>query len=426
MSDVRYCLYARKSSERDELQALSVDSQIKEMQDLANRDGIKIVDVRRESYSAKDSGQRPIFAQIIQDIALKKFNGIITWAPDRLSRNAGDLGSLVDLMDQKLLLEIRTHGQVFSNSPNEKFLLMILCSQAKLENDNRGLNVKRGLRAKCEMGYRPGVAPLGYINNKFADKGQKKVELDQMRAPIIKQMFERCAAGESGHKIMRWMNAKTDFTTRSGKKIVLSMIYRMLRDTYYYGKFEYPRGSGQWYVVNHESIITKDVFDTAQDNLTVIPKRKPGTQEFDFTKMIVCGSCGSGVTAEEKFKHLSDGTVRRYVYYHCSKGKRVPCDEPYIREEDLLTQLLQLIDEIEIDEMCVHEQLTNELERYQKFMNRVLRINDGMKAPEVDIRSYAKYVLKEGTREEKRDVLSCLQSKLTLYDQKISLAKRLA
>jgi len=423
MSDLRYCLYARKSSERDELQALSVDSQVKEMLDMADRDGINVVDTYRESHSAKDSGQRPVFMQLISDLRSKKFNGILTWAPDRLSRNAGDLGSLVDLMDQGLLEEIRTHGQNFRNSPNEKFLLMILCSQAKLENDNRGLNVKRGLRAKCEMGYRPGVAPLGYLNNKFADKGQKKVELDPVRAPIIKQMFERSAAGESGHKIMRWMNTKTDFTTRSGKKIVLSMIYRILRDTYYYGKFEYPRGSGQWYMVNHESITTKDVFDRAQENLTVAPKRKPGTQEFDFTRMIQCGSCGSGVTAEEKFKHLSDGTVRRYVYYHCSKGKRIPCDEPYIREEDLLTQLLQLIDEIEIDEMCVHEQLSSELERYKKFMIGVLQVNGGIKAPEIDIRSYAKYVLQDGTREEKRSVLLCLRSKLQLSNQKIELSE---
>ena len=57
-------------------------------------------------------------------------------------------GSLVDLMDQKKLIHIQTYGQTFKNSPNEKFLLMILCSQAKLENDNKSINVKRGLKAQ--------------------------------------------------------------------------------------------------------------------------------------------------------------------------------------------------------------------------------------------------------------------------------------
>jgi len=84
-----------------------------------------------------------------------------------------DLGSLVDLMDEKKLMSIRTFGQTFSNSPNEKFLLMILCSQAKLENDNRGINVKRGLRARCERGLWPTCPPTGYFKEKRVDhKGQ--------------------------------------------------------------------------------------------------------------------------------------------------------------------------------------------------------------------------------------------------------------
>jgi len=100
----------------------------------------------------------------VNEIGIGKYNGILTWAPDRISRNAGDLGRIVDLMDAGILQEIRTYGQSFRNNPNEKFLLMILGSQAKLENDNRGINVKRGLRTRVEMGLWPGVAPVGYLN----------------------------------------------------------------------------------------------------------------------------------------------------------------------------------------------------------------------------------------------------------------------
>jgi site-specific DNA recombinase len=170
---LKYCLYARKSTESDERQVQSIDSQVKEMLQIAERENLEIVDIRRESKSAKDSGNRPIFKELLKDIAEEKFNSILTWAPDRLSRNAGDLGSLVDLMDEKKLMSIRTFGQTFNNSPNEKFLLMILCSQAKLENDNRGINVKRGLRARCEMGLWPTCPPTGYFKEKRVDhKGQ--------------------------------------------------------------------------------------------------------------------------------------------------------------------------------------------------------------------------------------------------------------
>jgi len=87
-----YCLYARKSTENDEKQALSIDSQIKEMLAIAERDDLKVVEVKRESHSAKNSGERPIFNELIQDLRADKFQGIITWQTDRLSRNAGDLG----------------------------------------------------------------------------------------------------------------------------------------------------------------------------------------------------------------------------------------------------------------------------------------------------------------------------------------------
>ncbi|MDP3696463.1 MAG: hypothetical protein Q8R55_00340, partial [Candidatus Taylorbacteria bacterium] len=58
---IKYCLYARKSSEADEAQALSIESQTKEMLLLAQKENLNIVEIKRESHSAKDTGQRPVF-----------------------------------------------------------------------------------------------------------------------------------------------------------------------------------------------------------------------------------------------------------------------------------------------------------------------------------------------------------------------------
>ncbi|MEI8174919.1 MAG: hypothetical protein WCG28_03145, partial [bacterium] len=55
---IKYCLYARKSMEAEERQALSIDSQINEMNRIAERDNLQIVCTKYESHSAKDSGQR--------------------------------------------------------------------------------------------------------------------------------------------------------------------------------------------------------------------------------------------------------------------------------------------------------------------------------------------------------------------------------
>jgi len=254
---VKYCLYARKSTESEERQILSIDSQIKEMLQLAEREGLEVVEMRRESHSAKATGERTVFNQLLNDIRLGKFNGLLTWAPDRLSRNAGDLGAIVDLMDQKLLIEIRTYGQVFTNSPNEKFLLMILGSQAKLENDNRGVNVKRGLRARAEMGLWPGLAPLGYLNQNRMDR-KCQIIVDEARAPIIKQMYEKVAYEKmSGRKVYNWLRYDLNFYTRGNKPLTLSGVYRILGNPIYYGMYEYPRESGNWYQGKHKPLVTQ-------------------------------------------------------------------------------------------------------------------------------------------------------------------------
>lgn len=419
---IKYCLYARKSTEQDELQALSIESQLKEMTAVAERDGLDVVDVKRESHSAKDSGGRQIYNQLIAEIRRGLYNGILTWAPDRLARNAGDLGAIVDLMDQKALTEICTFAQRFTNSPNDKFLLMILGSQAKLENDNKGENVKRGLRAKAQMGWRPGMPPLGYFHDRGAKKGERKVLLDPERAKIIKEIFEKSANQDySGREILDWLN-KIKFTTRSGCKMALSRIYTILHEPFYYGKFEYPVGSGILYDGKHTPLITKELFDKAQEQLEIVPRLKPGTKEFFFTRLIKCGTCGAGITAEEKFKKLSGGGIARYVYYHCGRGIDPHCPEKYIREEELIVQLLGLLDKVAIDKIGARERLQQEIEKYKKFAQTVLGEESiTTSLSQVNIRNYAKYILIEGTREEKRELLSCLKSEMFLKNQKILL-----
>ncbi|MCK9578226.1 recombinase family protein [bacterium] len=418
---VRYCLYARKSTESEERQILSIESQVKEMLQLAEKEGLEIVDIRRESHSAKDSGQRPVFKEILEDIKKEKFNGILTWAPDRLSRNAGDLGSLVDLMDQKLLLGIRTYGQTFNNSPNEKFLLMILCSQAKLENDNKSINVKRGLRTKCEMGLRPGVPPIGYLNERHMDRKCQAI-IDPERAPIIKKMFEKVAYEKwSGRKIYNWLKFDINLRSVTGKKgITLGNIYLILQNTFYYGVFEYPLKSGNFYTGKHEPIITKELFDMVQQQVKSQVIKSEG-KEFAFTRLMNCGLCGSGISADEKFKKLKDGTVKRHVYYICTKSKDRNCKCSNINEEDLLKQFEQLMDKIDLDEIGIKEKIKIEVERFKKFQKVVLGNNDKIEVVDIDIRNYAKYILREGLILEKRELLACLKGKIILRDGKLEI-----
>jgi len=421
-TELKYCLYARKSTESDERQVQSIDSQVKEMLQIAERENLEIVDIRRESKSAKDSGNRPIFKELLKDIAEEKFNSILTWAPDRLSRNAGDLGSLVDLMDEKKLMSIRTFGQTFSNSPNEKFLLMILCSQAKLENDNRGINVKRGLRARCEMGLWPTCPPTGYFKEKRVDhKGQCLVDPD--RGHIIRQMFEKVAYEKwSGRKLYNWLRFDLNFRTALGKKhLSLGNIYRLLENTFYYGPFEYPRGSGNWYQGKHEPIITKEVFDLVQDQMKNAQLVRRENIEFAFTKVMTCGLCGSGISATEKFKKLKNGGYNRHIYYGCTKAKDKNCKSGYISEEDLIKQLQKQIDKLDFKKLPVQDKIEGEIKRFKKFQMMATGKNQNIDVSDVDVKNYIKFLLKEGDDQEKRELLTCLNGEILLKNKIINI-----
>jgi site-specific DNA recombinase len=415
----RYVLYARKSTESEEAQILSIDSQIREMLQIAEKENLEIVETKKESHSAKEANQRPIFNEIVEEIKQDKYNGILTWAPDRISRNAGDLGIIVDLMDQGKLIDIRTYGQRFTNSPNEKFLLMILGSQAKLENDNKVINVKRGLRARCEMGLWPCTAPTGYLNSKNVDK-RCHVEMDAHRAPMVSKMFEKVAYEKySGRQLYQWLKER-NFKTKNGKHLTLSNVYILLRNTFYYGMFEYPKKSNQWFKGIHEPLITKELFDMVQENIYnhVINIK---SKEFAFTKMMTCGACGSGITADEKFKKLKNGDVSRYVYYMCTKHNDSKCRNPIVREEVLIEQLANLMDTIKLDEIAMKEKIKEEVQRIKRFQSSLLGKKNEIETTDIDIRNYAKYILRDGKTEEKRELLGCLSGKIIIHNKQLRI-----
>jgi DNA invertase Pin-like site-specific DNA recombinase len=418
---MRYCLYARKSMESEEAQVLSIDSQIKEMMALAKNEKLEIVELKRESHSAKEAGARPVFNELVEDLKSGKFNGILTWAPDRISRNAGDLGRIVDLMDQGLLKDIRTYGQRFGNNPNEKFLLMILGSQAKLENDQKRINVKRGLRARAEMGLFPGMAPCGYLNDKRSDHKCELI-IDPIRGNTMKQMFEKVGNERwSGRRVYAWLKNEKHFTAKSGKALSLSNVYNLLRNTIYFGIFEYPKGSGSWYTGKHQALISRELFETVQEKLDEESRPKKKFQDFTFTKLMMCGICSSGITAQEKQKGLADGGINFHIYYSCCKSKDRECKNPYIREDRLIEQLLALLENVSIDELGARQLIEKEVFRYNKLRSAMHDKSEKVKADEMDIRRYAKYLLENGTLPEKRELLGHLKGRIILKDRKITL-----
>ncbi|KKR45546.1 MAG: hypothetical protein A3G47_01110 [Candidatus Zambryskibacteria bacterium RIFCSPLOWO2_12_FULL_39_45] len=201
----------------------------------------------------------------------------------------------------------------------------------------------------------------------------------------------------------------------------MANIYLILRNSFYTGQFEFPVGSGQWYIGKHTPIIDKELFDKVQNalNENYIPKTE--SKEFAFTKLIKCGYCSAGITADEKFRKLVGGGTNRHAYYFCTRKGKDECKNPYINEPDLINELIELMDKVDLDEIGIKARIEDEIARFNKLRSGVLGYKQDKASPEVDVRNYTKYLLREGTLIEKRELLGFLKSKLVLRNKKIIL-----
>ncbi len=376
-----YIIYARKSSEQEERQALSIDSQIAELKDISKRLKLRVSDVLSEAKSAKEVG-RPIFEQMLSKILSHESRKILVWHPDRLSRNPHDSATIVALLDSGDLLEVVTPSQTFRNSPMDKFMLGFFMMQAKFENDSKGVNVVRGLKTKAEKGWLPSGAKAGYMNDRLADKGNKTILSDPDRFPLIRKAWDAMLTGTyTVMQILSLLNDEWGYRTPKhkrigGKPMTRSQIYKTLTDPFYYGEFEYPVGSGSWHNGKHEPMITKQEFDRVQRLLGRNNRPLHRSHSHDYAGLLRCGGCDGSISPDEKYQticsnckykfaslnqkscpkcstlieEMKNPTLLHYVYYRCGKRKDPNCTQTGLEAKKLENEFDTLLSKLQISE----------------------------------------------------------------------------
>jgi len=166
MKSPSYFIYARKSTDDEERQQLSIPAQIDELKSFAQKEGLTVIDTIIESKTAKAPG-RELFNLMIERINKGESQGILAWHPDRLARNAVDAGRIVYLLDRNILVDLKFPTFWFQNTSQGLFMLSIAFGQSKYYVDSLSENTKRGLRQKVRLGWMPAVAPRGYKNDQL-------------------------------------------------------------------------------------------------------------------------------------------------------------------------------------------------------------------------------------------------------------------
>ncbi|PCJ22015.1 MAG: hypothetical protein COA96_15045, partial [SAR86 cluster bacterium] len=347
--NIKYFIYARKSSESEDRQMESIRDQLKVLEGIAKRRGFKIVEIFQESKSAKNPG-REQFIEMMDRINKGEANGILCWKLNRLARNTMDGGLLSHLLQNNVIQQIVTTDRDYNPLDNVLMMQVEFGMATQFINDLRK-DTKRGLQSKAERGWLPSGSPLGYTFNPFKRKGEKEIMVDEQRFPVMRQIFEMVLAGTHNPKqALDYVTNELGFRNSKGQKVSQATIYYHMRNPFYYGRFEYPRKSGNWFDGAYVPMLTKEEFDLIQSKID--PNKKPSqTTKTNFTYRgpMRCGECDAKVTAENKTKNQKNGNVHKYIYYHCTGRKNPNCTQGSIEEKPLVKEVSRNLKRITIN-----------------------------------------------------------------------------
>ena len=409
----KFFIYARKSTDSEDKQVRSINDQIAELRELARKDNMEVVDLLVEKQTAKKPG-RPVFTEMLKRIEAGEATGILAWHPDRLARNSVDGGQIIYLVDTGVIQELKFPTFWFDPTPQGKFMLSIAFGQSKYYIDNLSENIKRGHRQKLKQGLWPQMAPLGYLNNKET----KQIYLDEIKAPLIKKAFAAYATGRYTLKELRKILNDLGLRSRRDKMLSISNCQYILQNPFYYGLIRY---NNEYFEGKHEPIIPKKLFDEVQEVMK--QKSKPhskGLKAYLYRGFFRCGECGCFITTE---------TQKGHNYLRCTKRKN-PCQQRYIREEIITSQINEAIQKISLPDDWADKML-NELENdkndsaqssiffAQKTANEIKTVDDKL---EKLMNAYLESALNlVEYREAKNMVINqkqLLKDKLAAFEQK--------
>ncbi len=256
---------------------------------------------------------------------------------------------VVHLLDTGALQSLKFCSFWFESTPQGKFMLNIAFGQSKYYVDNLSENVKRGIRQKLHRGEWPALAPVGYVN----DVKTKRILVDPERAPLVRKAFMCFATGKHSIRTLREELKNAGLRSHKGNVLSLSSLQRLLQNPVYYGMIA---RKGELFLGSHEPIISKHLFDEVRAVIAGrTRKKRKRKHEYLFSELMICGCCTCAITAERQKGH---------IYYRCTK-KKGRCGEKYLREETLLEQAREIVEQVSLPEEWAQNMLA-ELDREKK------------------------------------------------------------
>jgi len=432
MNDIyTYGAYTRKSSESEDKQVQSIPRQKDDIEEIIVKDNLIIhKGIIEETKSAFSPG-REGFNSLVKDTQKGIINSWICWHANRLSRNPIDAGMIIYLMDTGKLHHIRTQHRIYHNTPTDKMMLQIEFTMSKKDSDDKSVAVRSGLKKRYKKGLPCGKAPIGYLNDKSQEKGDRGWLVDEGRISKLKLLFNRFLKGnDSISSITEYAQKELSLTTHQSKRqggilVGKAFVHHVLKNSIYagffYSKDEY--GRGRTLRVLDKKIPRVITEEEHYRICNILGERATPKTQFHQTPYsgYIFGSDGNYMGADVKYQIICDC---KYKFAHRNKERCPKCDLKVInmknpvnlnytyyfnikrRRKGLKTKS---VSENKIDEILIN------------FMKEEMSLSD-------NIYKVCKKYLKEirdSELEKDKKLLKVYRKEMTLLDGKKSKLKRL-
>lgn len=304
---MRYAVYLRRSTDSEDRQVRSLDDQLDECEKLAKRLGITILkeDVFSERESAKLSGERKLFDRMLLGFESGKYQGLLCYSPDRLSRNMLEAGKIIEMVDLDKIQDLHFSTYSFENSPNGKMMLGILFATSKQYSDKLSQDIGRGIDGNALEGKYNGSVKKGY----YAEMPSKHFMPDAHNWQLLRQAFVmRLYEGKTNQEVADFLNdvhfsyRKTQNDKYKIAKMNNKSVGDLFADSFYCGVYKY--GDNVTDLSEHYNflpIITPDEYIALNRNLAEsfnekTVGRKTSSQRLDFgllREKVICDYCDS-------------------------------------------------------------------------------------------------------------------------------------
>ena len=257
---------------------------------------------------------RPGMQNLIRDTKLKKFDTVLVYKLDRLSRSQKDTLYLIeDVFNANHVSFISLNESFDTSTPFGKASIGILSVFAQLEREQIKERMQMGKLGRARSGKAMGWSnvPFGYTY----DDGVYYI--DDFQASVVKKIYKNYLNGISISKLVNTLN--TAGHLGKARPWSYKTIRSLLANPIYTGYTSYH---GELFPGQHQAIISKDLFDQVQKELKIRQQQaydannnpRPFQSKYMVSGLLQCGYCGSNFTLYQ-YRKKKDGT--RTKVYKC-------------------------------------------------------------------------------------------------------------